>query len=221
MNTTNSLNGFLASAVLRDIVKNDREPDEYVIFSEYMVRAGFLFEIGAVLGYAFRDRLHLLVQLFAAPSTEQTIISLLHQQAADRLDACGGKLTDFAAVYFAPEATQLIGVLRRAGLTEARDWLDMHEVASQAIRVADIFTQLQIAPPQGIGFGSRYPDLTSDLLTSEIDEAKYRKLRAAGLAVPSAPPQAKTMQQWEEMALSMIRPYVQHARPDLVAALGL
>lgn len=221
MNVTTSLNGFLASLVLRDITKNDRGSDEYVLFSDYMVRAAFLFEIGAVLGHTFRDRLPIFVQLFAAPGAEQNIISFLRELAVDRLAALDGKPTNFNAVYFAPEATQLIGILRRAGLTDASDWREMHKVASQAMRVADISTQLQIAPPQGVGFGSCYPELTSDLLTSEIDGAKYQELRTAGLAVPPTPPKAKIMPQRQEMALSMIRPYVQHARPDLLVALGL
>jgi hypothetical protein len=126
-----------------------------------------------------------------------------------------------AALYFAPEATRLIGILRDAGLTDAQDWLDMHKVASHRIPLSRNFENLQMAVAQGIGFGSRYPELTSQLLTDEIDAEKYHRLRAAGLDVPAAPPAAKTMQQRQEQVLSMIRPYIEQAWPDLVAALGL
>jgi hypothetical protein len=219
-----SLNGILASSVLQDIVRNDRGPDAYVLFSDYMVRAGFLFEMGAVLGYAFRDRLSIFAQLLASPGNEQRIVALLHGSAEDRLRDCGGKPNDFVEVYFAPEATQLIGAMRDGGLTEARDWLDMHMVASQPIPVSEIFSQLELAPAQGIGFGSRYPDITLELLTSKISEAdyaEYQKLRAAGMTGSSVLPQRRPLEQQQEMALSMIRPYVEQARPDLIAALGL
>lgn len=219
MHATHSLNTFLASLVLRDIEKG-KSPDEYVLFSDYMVRAGFLFEMGAVLGHTLRDRLDSLVSLIAAPGTEQQVISFLQGQAAERVMKLNGKPADFALVYFAPEATRIIGAMRGAGLTDATDWLEMHKVASQKLRVADIFTSLQIAPAEGIGFGSRYPDLTSELLTSDSGAVEAGGLRTAGLNVP-AMPKKKTILERREMAVSMIRPFVQQVRPDLAVVLGL
>jgi hypothetical protein len=217
---TTSLVQFLATQIITPIVKKGFFAHEHVLFSDYMPRAGFLFEIGAVLGYTFRNRLTTFAQLFAAPGTEQKLISWLHEDATERLNKVEGP-PKFAELYFAPEATRLIGVLRSAGLTDANDWLDMHKVANQKLRLADVFTSLQMAPTMGIGFGSCFPDLTVQLLTADFDAAEYQSMRAAGLTVPATPRKAKTMDERQEMALSLIRPYVQYARPDLIAALGL
>jgi hypothetical protein len=59
-----SLVHFLASATINPLVKKALLGGEYVLFSDYMPQAAFLFEMGAVLGYTFRDRLTLLAQLF-------------------------------------------------------------------------------------------------------------------------------------------------------------
>jgi hypothetical protein len=218
-----SLVQFLASQIINSIVKKGFFAGEYVLFCDYMPRAAFLYETGAVLGHAFRDRLTTFAQLFSAPGhrAERNFALMRRCHSASRLNSLDAPPSDFAELYFAPEATRLIGVRRNAGLTDASDWLDMHKVANQKLRVADIFTQLQMAPSHGIGFGSRYPDLTAQLLTTDIDPAEYQRFRAAGLAVPPTPPKNKTMNERQEMALTLIRPYVQHARPDLVAALGL
>ena len=215
-----SLVHFLASQIIAPIVKKGFFSGEYVLFSAYMPRAGFLYETGAVLGYTYRDRLMTFAQLFASPGTEQKLIGWLHKQASEHLEHINAP-SDLADLYFAPEATRLIGVLRSAGLTDAEDWIDMHKVANQKLRVADVFMSLQTAPSLGIGFGSCFPDLTTKLLTTEIDPAEYMSMRAAGLDVPPTPPKTKTMDERQEMALSLIRPYVKQARPDLVTALGL
>ena len=121
---TSTLLAYLAHEISAPIVHKALSGGEYVLFGDYMPRAHFLFETSAVLGYAFRDRLLTFVSLFSQPGHEVDLAEHLGDSVAARLASLEKEPSDFMELFFIPEATRLIGVLRNAGLTTCTDWTE-------------------------------------------------------------------------------------------------
>src|SRR5207247_681212 len=120
-----------------------------------------------------------------------------------------------------PEVERLMKVMRAHGLTKCSAWSDFPAVAKQKMRSADMFSNLQVAAWEGIGLGSRYPELTEKLFSHAQDVEVWREARAAGLDIPATPPKLKPLRERQAEARAMIRPYIEKVRPDLLPKLGL
>lgn len=216
-----TLLAYLAHEVLRSIIRRGASSPDHVVFADYMARALFLYETGAALGYTFQDRIYTFAKLFSEQGREAEVATDLGDVAAAHLRDLSEPPRDVMDLFFKPEATRLIQALQCAGLTTCSDWSDYPKIAKQKMLVADIFSPLQFSAAQGIGFGSRYPEITEQLLTFQYDPQVWRELRSYGLDIPASPPEPKTMQQRQVEARAMIVPYVSAKRPDLIVALGL
>lgn len=192
---------------------------EHVLLGDYMPRALFLYETGAVLGYTFRDRIATFAKAFSEPGRESQTASYLGDQAASKLQQFVEPPNDFIDLFFKPEATRIIQLLQRAGRTTCCDWSDLAKVAKQKLPIN--LETLGFAAAQGIGFGSRFPDLTEQLLTDQPDPEAWREAHSSGLDVPASPPTPKSIEQRQAEARLLITPYISAARPELLSALGL
>ncbi len=109
----------------------------------------------------------------------------------------------------------------RYGVTTFSDWTDFPKLAKQKLRVANILSKLQLTAAEGVGLGSRFPVLTEKIFAHQVDSKWWNELRSHGLDIPEYQPESKSMREREEEALSLIKPYVSKARPDLLSPLGL
>ncbi len=221
MSAPTPLLAYLAHQIIRPVTKKGLFSDEYVLFGHYMPCAGFLYETGAILGYTFRDRLPSFVGLFTESGHEADAVAHIGDPAARRLAGLGEEPKDFTDLFWKPEAERLMKIMRDQGLTKCCGWSDFPAVAKQKMRLADIFSNLQVAAWEGIGFGSRYPELTQKLFAHAEDVEVWKEARAAGLDIPAAPPRRKAIWEREGEARAMIRPYIEKVRPDLLLNLGL
>lgn len=216
-----SLLDHLAHQIIRPTIRKGLFSGEHVFFGEYMLCSQFLYETGAVLGYSFRRRIKTFVKLFCEPGRESELASYLGETVRTSLQGFAHEPSDFFELHFIPEATRLIQVMRRAGLTRCSDWSDFPKIAKQKLRPANMISPLEGTATLGIGLGYSHPELTVKLLTEQIDPAIWNKFRSHGLEIPASPPPTKTLQQREAEARSLITPYVSTERPDLLKALGL
>jgi hypothetical protein len=211
---------YLAHEIVRPIIRKGTFSSDHVVFADYMASAVFLYETGAALGYTFQDRIATFAKLFSEQGREAEVATNFGDVAAAQLRDFSELPRDVMDLFFKPEATRVIQVLQRAGLMTCSHWSDYPKVAKQKMRVADVFSPLPFSAAQGIGFGSRYPELTEQLLTFQYDPRVWRELRFYGLDLPASP-EPKTMQQRQAEARAMIVPYVSAKRPELIIALEL
>ena len=212
-----SLLFYLAQQVTKPIVRKSMFTAEHVLLGDYMPRASFLYETGAVLGYTFHDRIATFAKAFSEPGRESEVASHLGDTAASKLQQLAEPPNNFHCLFFKPEATRIIQVLQRAGRTTCSDWSDLAKVAKQKLPVEDVLSPLSFAAAQGIGLGSRFPDLTEQLLTHQPDPEAWREARSYGLDIPASPPERKSIEQRQAEA----RLYISATHPELLSALGL
>jgi len=220
MNTPPLL-AYLVHQIIAPLTRKGLFSDDHIFFGEYMPCAEFLYETGAVLGYTFRDRLVVFVELFTEPGHQSDFVSYIATPAAHRLAELPGEPKDFMDLFFKPEAERLMKVMCSHGLTKYSDWTDITKVAKQKMRIKDIFSGLQMTAAEGVGLGSQYPELTERLLLDADDADAWRDARTHGLDIPASPPRPRPIHERQTEAKVMIRPYVEKVRPDLLTKLGL
>lgn len=218
---TPPLIAYLANLACAPIIRKGLFAGEYVFFGEYMPASLHLYETGSILGYTYRDRLTSFVTLFCEPGHESDLIAHLPKSVSAKLAALDHQPKDFMELYFIPEATRLIRVLRDARLTTYSDWLDFPKLAKHKMRASDIWSPLQFTAAEGIAFGYSQPELAERLFTFEDDPRAWHEARSHGLDIPASSPQAKSIQQRQTEAKALIGPYVAKARPDLLSTLEL
>jgi hypothetical protein len=216
-----TLLGFLANQIITPVTRKALFSDDYVFFGEYMPCAQFLYETGAILGYTFHDRLIVFVELFTEPGHQSHAVEHIATLATSRLAGRSEEPEDFVDLFFKPEAERLMTILRSHGLTNYSEWLDFPKAAKQKMPIKDIFPTLQATAWEGVGLGSRYPELTERLLLHTEDIEVWHDAHAHGLDIPASPPTPKTIRERQTEAIAMIKPYIEKARPDLLMKLGL
>jgi hypothetical protein len=128
---------------------------------------------------------------------------------------------DFMDLFWKPEVERLMKALRDAGCTNCSEWPDFLKVAEQKLPFKSTFLQLHGAVAEGIGLGSHYPELTERLLSYTANSGNWSRAYTAGLDIPASAPKPKPIRERQMDAASMVRPYIEKARPDLLAKLGL
>lgn len=219
--STPPLLAYLVHHIITPMTRKGMFSDDYVLFGEYMPSAQFLYEMGAVLGYTFRDRLIVFVELFTEPGHQSDCVEHIAGPAANRLAGLSDEPKDFVDLFLKPEVERLMTVMRSHGLTKYSGWSDFTKVGKQKMRIKDIFSTLQMTALEGIGLGSRYPELTERLLLHTEDVEVWRYAHTHGLDIPASPPTPKPIPERQAEAKAMIRPYVEKVRPDLLSKLGL
>ena len=219
---TASLLPYLADLMLTPVTRRRWFSGEYVLFIDYMACAQFLYEMGLVLGYTFRDRLVMFAELFFEPDRDASnVASCLRELSRRHLAGLTNEPNDLMELFSVPEVERIMRVLRDHGLTRYTDFADFPKVAMQKIRRDNVFIELQLTVAEAIGVGSHFPELTERLLLGTEDIEAWQDALAHGLDIPASPPKAKSIPQRQAEAIATIRPFIEKIRPDLLKTLAL
>lgn len=190
--------------------------DRYITCWRYLGCYELAFESGAVLGYAFSDRLATLAQLFCDPGREQELAGWMKHAAVQRFTE-QGEPKNFLDMAMWHEKSRAEEVWRKSGETEAEI---ERSIESYTLPLNDAFGRLQGAVTIGIGFGSTYPSLTErmwqDAYEKPNDPVELETMRKAGLSINGRTMDALPLAQQQEKLLSFVRLFVTQARPDLL-----
>lgn len=188
----------------------------YLPFQRYLGCYQEAFEIGVVLGYAFRDRLLTFAKLFAECGREEELITFMQQLAHERLAEVGKAANFFEMGWFAEEDRINVN-WRDSGIAEA----DMeHLKKHHEVPLEQALNNLHVAVSTGIGLGSAFPELTERLWKVEhespMDRDKWEKARSAGLSLPDEPEEPVTLARRQQQLLAQVELFVSRARPELL-----
>lgn len=189
----------------------------YVPFQRYLGCYQEAFEIGAVLGYSFRDRITTFAKLFSEADRDQELIKFMSGLAQDRLKGVDGAKSFVDVAMFAEEA-RIKANWRNSGLTvEQIAHLEKHH----EISFEQAFKNLYVAASTGIGFGRSFPELTERWWKEEherhVTAEEWAKWRKAGLDIPNEPEEPVTLTGRQKELLSQVEIFVSKARPELLS----
>jgi len=173
----------------------------------------------------------LLARMFSEPGRESDVISWVRRLSNKRLseykDVFGEEPTAFQT-YITGLEYQTAGLTLQFGNARLKGSFKEHtkqvEKLSKHKLPLDFADQkLQMTVSEGIGFGIEYPDLTERMYreaNENIDRKSWDEARQAGLDIPQNP-EVITLEEQEDIALSMVATYAREYHPHLVTPLDL
>src|SRR5271165_1068414 len=151
----------------------------YIVLLRYLLCYEETFEIGAVLGYAYRKRIVPFAQLLCIPGNEAELVPAIQHLAQKRLESQPTAPKTFIDMAMTFEDNRIRNNWRESGITEA-------QVAALAYReripIDLAVKNLTVALNVGVGLGSAFPELTERLWENEQEYVRSPERRAAAIA---------------------------------------
>jgi hypothetical protein len=222
MNTP-SLLAYLVHQIIAPVKRKGLFSGEYVFFAEYLSQAQLLYEIGAVLGYTYRDRLETFAESFSEPGRQADLTNYIATETFvdDRLAALPDKPKNFYDLFLESEGKKLMKKMHEFGLTQFSDWLDFPKVCKLKMPIRNYFERLQTTALEGIQLGSQYSELTEKLFSYEYDAEEWHRWNKSGLEIGPTPPKTIPLSERQAGAKALIRPHIEKMRPDMLTKLEL
>ena len=215
------LNGYLAFQTLKPIEKKGFFSKRYVLFGEFICSAQWMYETCSILGYLYRDRFLIFLELLAEDGRQNDLINYISEPATDRLLKLSKEPQNFYDLFFESEVTSLMKKMHSYRLIQYSEFQDFIKIFKNKIRLDYFLTHLQLLAGEGIGFGYKYPELTEKFFESKYDEKEWKKWNDYGLDIGSKPPAKIPFTTLQSNAKALITPFVEKVRPDLLDTLGL
>lgn len=200
---------FFCTPPVQQVVKKRLFRGPYITAEAYLAVCGYLYENGALLGRAMRDKALLFEQILGRPVEPGKLIGILQKQAEKRRSEYEGDLTSFFAFTARTE-------LHRSGLR--------YPPAPEELNVKLAFNErwelIQMLFLEGIGFGLKWPDETEHMYRTARDIGpEWAEARKAGLSLPEKPDHI-SLQEQEQMVLQLTGLFTNQHYPHLVRQLG-
>jgi hypothetical protein len=202
-------------------------------FQRYLGCYQEAFEVGVVLGYAFRNRLITFAKLFAESNHEEELITFMQELARQRLRETQKPETFFQLGMLAEES-RIKANWQKSGTDGVPiDFLQRH----YRVPLEQACNNLHVSVSTGIGFGSAFPEPTEQMWKVEHEypmsreewekrrtDPKYRTEKTFGRLTAkqvkeihtAEPPESVTLAKRQEQLLSHVELFISGARPDLL-----
>jgi hypothetical protein len=223
-----TLMGFLGNIPVSQVVERPLFGKTFIRLPSFCQVLSFLYETGAILGRAKRDRLMILGKMLALPGKEGQFTKYLGELAKKRLDTFRSEVgkepdTFFEFILFR-ELEKAIGV----GMTDAfKADIGANKKIMKAFDekcpVERVQSLVWVYGNEGIGFGSSFPQFTERMYRNAyegIDTNLWSEARAHGLAIPEKP-EIVSLEEREATVFQLVAAYASEYYPELLDPLDL
>lgn len=214
-----TLISVLARTIVEHFAQTTPFRERHLTYRKYMGCYETAFESGVVLGYAFSDRLPLLVSLFCEPGLEQGMIEAMRAEAGVLLIRAGDPKS-FLNIAMRFEEDRAESVWRVGGARDA----DIEALPSRyTVLLAQAYEAIELPIKNGIALGSTYPDAAAAMWAEAYEQPKFLhdedlRERARKFHLVGMEPKIVTLSEEIEKLLSFVTLYVENMRPDLAQA---
>ena len=181
--------------------------------------AGFLFETGAVLGRAMRDRLEILAYPFSGTEPDAHELAEVMRNEGREIAKMGNGATTV-------QEFTLITMMRQSQPTASLDdmgaWMLAH--GNKEVSLEQAMESTLMLEIDGVCFGSEFPDRFEELYINSYgrpDPERWQFWVQAGLNIPDEPPEFVPLDVRTEQDLTLFANYCAEFYPDYVTKLGL
>jgi hypothetical protein len=192
-------------------------PHYLLLLWYYTIIAPFVYESAAILGRARKEKAYMLYKIhrflhFESPDSNaevaEQVANLRLDEFTDTLKREPKSFDDFIGVALHVESMKRLGN-------------KLHE--TKRVSTSEAVVYLRTLVLEGVGFGSKFPDLTERMYRQhweKIDMKRWRKARKEGHNLPEQPT-IIPLERTEEAILINITPAIQDSCPELMEPLGL
>lgn len=190
----------------------------FIRLSRLLTVGGFLFENGAVLGRAFRDRF----DSFLVPFLTQAG----RPEAAEWVIQQGESVGVVAPVANTVNELFMIHEMRISDPSlPPQDWSRWFMGSGKQKLNLDFALQMGgLYGARGAGFGAQFPDRFEELYNNSygnIDPNEWREAHEAGLAIPVEPDKFVPLHEREQEAVSGFAEFCESLYPEYASGLGI
>jgi hypothetical protein len=233
---------FLGNILVSQVVKKRLFGKPFVPLSNFCAVLSFLYESGAILGRARRNKVDTLEKVLVSsvdiheitrgyclyltklpPQRETEQIEFLRRLARNRLDKFRNDTGKEPDTFFEFILLRELEWRTKGVPDSLKDYLREKPKAQNKISLQEAYYDIQGFGLEGIGFGSSFPELTERMYKSAyegIDTDLWSEARAHGLAIPERPT-IVSFEEREETVLQMVAAYVAEYYPELLESLDL
>lgn len=210
----------IAHSIVEPALKKRLFGPPYLQFHTYLLVYQEAFEIGVVLGYAYRERMRIFARLLCAPGKEVGFVDLIQELAVKRRTDVPEVRTffDLAMVHERDRARRNWAESGIAG-PQAETFEKSFEVPAKVA-----WDNVGVALHTGIGFGSRFPDLTEILWKNEheysLSPEQWHAAKAKGLiGTDEVTERDVTLAERQGILVAMVEAFASDHHPEFLSAL--
>jgi len=164
---TPTLAETLMISVIQPLIKKPLFGKQRLPLSAFLSVGGFLFETGAILGWAYQDRQLAFVRVIALPETPDQRVRLMRLKAKERVAEWGSLNDSFYLFVYETELARRGHPISMMA-SENEDWKRSKEnmrrvsnwVKEQSLDLYTAWTELHYIFYEGIGYGFEFPEET-------------------------------------------------------------
>ena len=222
-NPSRSLLNHIVNSIIAPAARKKLFRAPYIPFRRYLGCYQEAFEIGAVLGYAYRKKIVTFAKLFSQPGREAGFVSAIQQLARERLATQLIEPESFIHLAMFAEETRIKANWQASGITESQ--IRILEDSFKIPVVETALVNLNGAVSVGIGLGSAFPELTEKLWKNEhkrpVSRERWHSAKASGIVTEDEPTDAVSLPERQEELVKQVEQFISIARPDLLPTLQI
>lgn len=208
-----SLMGYLGMVPFSKMVEKKLFGEPSIKFNKFLLVSNYLYEVGAIIGKLYSNKLLIFWQMFNVESgKEKESIHEVQDDARKRLDSYGKEPDSFFNLFWTTELSKIgLNLEFSPKLTKALD---------EKMPVEQAEPLVKIWGTEGIGFGSKYPDLTERMLKNQYDADRSKtraEMRKYGIDI-QAQSSTSSKERISEVK-DQLKAYVSEYFPDLMTKL--
>jgi len=187
----------------------------YFPFYQFLTVGQWVFQSGALLGRARRDKTRAMASLLSEPGMAEAFHPILLEASNRRLASYNKPLASFTDLF-------LVAELAKAGATYGNPF-EMKKAAKQRVPIEFGTNLLAVWNVEGISFGIQHPDDVERMWRSEYeqyDPAEWQDARAHGLDIPEDFTPV-TLEEREQQVLLITAHYAAEYVPEVLDELSL
>lgn len=218
--TVAPLLAHIAHSIVAPALKKRLFRPPYLQFQTYLLAYQEAFEVGAVLGYAYRKKIRIFAKVLCTSGSEAGFVEFIQELAAKRQAN-------------APSATTFFDLAMRYELDRARhNWKNSGIVEAQLGELESSFRMpaqtawgnIGAALHTGIGFGSRFPNQTEMLWRNEheyslVQSSGTPRERGEVIREDEVIEKDVTLAEREGKLVAMVEAFALSHHPELLSAL--
>lgn len=207
---------YLYRRGIRNVTVTNTKGEACIPFTDFPLISTYLYEIGALLGRARRDKIAELDKMVALPGKPGTGIKHAQEMARERLSKFGREPSSFYIFIVS-------GELEKVGLTLKYAVKTLEKAADEKLTLALAGPPMKAYAGEGIGFGSCFPELTEKMYRAEhisLEAPVWQEAKAYGLPIPGYWAMI-SFEEEEKVALHKAAVYASQYYPELLDVLDL
>ncbi len=215
-----SLMSFLGMTAVTEVTETRLFGGCYIRLLNFLGLLSHLYESGAILGHARRNKLRILVKMLVLPGGEiNKFIKIYRDAAKERLDTFRNEVGN------EPDTFNEFTVLRALDCLTgpSPDLKTLKKVFSRKVQLEKAWLDIQTFGVEGIAFGNSFPELTERMYRNSYenyDMDKWSFARAQGLDIPEKP-DIISLEEREGSLLQTVAAYTSQYYPELLDPLDL